>query len=44
MLLLLAVLTRLPGTLPLAGSKWPVVAIVVQIFAAGAGLKIPGCS
>ena len=31
-LLLLAALTWLPGTLPLAGSKWPMVAIVVLLF------------
>ncbi|MFE2647611.1 hypothetical protein [Streptomyces nigra] len=31
-LLLLAVLTWLPGTLPLAGSKWPMVTIVVLLF------------
>ncbi|MFJ4499994.1 hypothetical protein [Streptomyces sp. NPDC088864] len=32
MLLLVAMLTWLPGTLPLAGSKWPMVAIVVLLF------------
>ncbi|WP_234382677.1 hypothetical protein [Streptomyces dysideae] len=32
MLLLLAALTWLPGTLPLAGSKWPMAAIVVLLF------------
>jgi hypothetical protein len=31
-LLLLAALTWLPGTLPLAGSQWPMVAIVVLLF------------
>ncbi|MDW4909349.1 hypothetical protein RB628_29410 [Streptomyces sp. ADMS] len=31
-LLLLAALTWLPGTLPLAASKWPMVAIVVLLF------------
>ncbi|WP_225877251.1 hypothetical protein [Streptomyces resistomycificus] len=32
MLLLLAALTWLPGTLPLVGSKWPMVVIVVLLF------------
>ncbi|MFG2758299.1 hypothetical protein [Streptomyces wuyuanensis] len=31
-LLLLAALTWLPGTLPLTGSKWPVVTVVVLLF------------